>query len=119
MSKENKNQASTQSEKSAAPAKTGAELLTQREGVYIAVMRTLKSSGIEVKKGVAVQTLLTPEHREAIYKLLAQGFSEKRIALKTSESNQKKMSDPKALQVYIIGLVNNWLRRDPRLNGKE
>lgn len=119
MSKENKNQATAQSEKPAVPTKAGNEPLTQREGVYIAVMRTLKSSGIDVKKGVAVHTLLTSEHREAIYKLLAQGFSEKRIALKSTESNQKKISDPKALQVYIIGLVNNWLRRDPRLNGKE
>lgn len=110
---------STQAEKAVAAKPAGNEPLTQREGVYVAVMRVLKSKNIEMKKGVAVQTLLTPELREALYKLLAQGFAEKRIALKQTESNQQKMADPKALQVYIIGLVNNWLRRDERLNGKE
>lgn len=116
---ESKVSAPNQSEKAVATKPAGGEQLTQREGVFIAVTRTLKSKNIEMKKGVAAQSLLTPELREAIYKLLAQGFVEKRIALKPTESNQKKVSDPKALQLYIIGLVNNWLRRDERLNGKE
>ncbi len=52
-----------------------------------------------------------------VYERLSKGFAEKKIALKDTASNQKKLAEPKLLQVYLIGLVNNWVKRDPRLNG--
>ena len=99
-------------------ASTGPEVPTQREAVYQCIVRVLKSKSVEIKKGQIVQDLLTQEMRDVIYKSLAQEFVAKKIALKITESNQRKMSDPNVLRVYIIGLVNNWLRRDVRLNGK-
>jgi len=58
---------------------------------------------------------LTQEQRTEIISRLMVGFSSGEIAL--SEQAKAKYADPKALRSYCSGLLNNWLRKDPDLNG--
>jgi hypothetical protein len=65
-----------------------------------------------------VKPHLTEERLKKVYDVLIENFKAKKVALKDTPSNQKKLADPSELRTYITGLVNNWIRRDPRLNGK-
>ena len=91
--------------------------LTQREAVFIEVTKVLREEKIQVSAKQPVKALLNEGHMKRIYSGLIAGFKASRITLKETESNKQKLADEKALMVYVIGLVNNWLRRDNRLNG--
>lgn len=91
--------------------------LTQREAVYVEVMRVVREEKIAVTDKQPVKPLLNETHIKKICVALVAGFQAKKIALKDTESNKKKLSDAKAMELYTLGLLNNWLRRDNRLNG--
>lgn len=91
--------------------------LTQREAVYVEVMRVVREEKIAVADKQPVKPLLNETHIKKICVALVTGFQAKKIALKDTESNKKKLSDAKAMELYSLGLLNNWLRRDNRLNG--
>lgn len=93
--------------------------LTQREAVYLSVVNVVKNKNIQLKKKQALKEVLDVEHLEAVYRDIARGFKAGKIALKDNENNRKKLEDPKAMQIYIIGLVSNWMKRDGRLNGEQ
>lgn len=93
-------------------------VVTQREAVYMVITKVLRDEKVLISPNVAVKTLLTDAHLKKIYVGIADGLRAKKVALKETDSNKKKLADPKKLEVYVIGLVNNWLKRDPRLNGK-
>lgn len=91
--------------------------LSQREAVFIEVMRVVREDKIVIKERQPVKPLLNETHLKKIYTGLIAGFRAKKITLKETESNKKKLADQKLIETYVIGLVNNWLRRDYRLNG--
>lgn len=91
--------------------------VTQREAVYIEVMRLVRDEKIVVSDKQPVKPLLNETHIKKICAALVSGFQGKKIALKDTESNKKKLTDAKAMELYCLGLLNNWLRRDKRLNG--
>lgn len=91
--------------------------LTQREAVYIEVMRLVREEKIVAPAKQPVKPLLNETHIKKICAELVSGFQGKKIALKDTESNKKKLLDAKAMELYCLGLLNNWLRRDKRLNG--
>lgn len=93
--------------------------LTQREAVYLSVVNVVKNKNIQLKKKQALKEVLDAEHLEAVYRDIARGFKAGKIALKDNENNRKKLEDPKAMHIYIIGLVSNWMKRDGRLNGEQ
>lgn len=97
--------------------KSDSQLLTQREAVFQEVMKVLKQEKITLASKQAAKTVLKETHIKSVVAALSVGFKSKAIALKDTESNKKKISDAKALEAYVIGLLNNWLRRDDRLNG--
>lgn len=113
----------TLEKKPEAPAQVAAEKkqesqgLTQREAVYIEVMRLVREEKIVVADKQPIKPLLNETHIKKICVALIAGFQAKKIALKDTESNNKKLSDAKAMELYCLGLLNNWLRRDQRLNG--
>lgn len=109
--------ATAESAKSGAQPPTQPTIPNQREAVYAEILRVLKEEKVSFDGSANVKTLLTEERLKKVYERLAKGFSERKIALKETASNQKKLAEPKLMQVYIIGLVNNWVKRDPRLNG--
>lgn len=100
-------------EKKAAP--TG---LTQREAVFIEVMRVAKDDKVQVGPKGDYKEVLNETHLKKIYDALVAGFKAGKISLKPTENNKKKLAEASELRAYVIGLVGNWLRRDPRLNGK-
>jgi len=91
--------------------------ITQREAVYLEIVKILKQEKISVGPRQQVQTLLNEKHIQAMSKNICAGFKSGSIALKETDANKKKLSDPKLLEKYVAGLINNWLRRDERLNG--
>lgn len=93
------------------------QLPTQREAVYNEVMRVVREEKISVVSGQPVKPSLNETHIKKVCAALVAGFKAKKIALKETESNKKKLSDDKAMELYCLGLLNNWLRRDKRLNG--
>lgn len=101
----------------AAAAKKEAQGMTQREAVYVEVMRSVREDKIVVAEKQAIKPLLNEAHFKRICAALVAGFQAKKIALKDTESNKQKLADVKALELYCLGLLNNWLRRDNRLNG--
>lgn len=87
--------------------------VTQGEAVVQAVRDVLKS---DYKEGAKV--ILSEDQRKAVSELLVKGFTDRRIPLKPSPANETKLADPKQLQSYVKGLINNWLTKSPLLNGK-
>ena len=86
--------------------------MTQREAVFIAIKNTLKA---EFKENTKV--ILNEQHKTAVVEALSKDFQAKKIALKDSPTNQEKLKSPVLLKSYVTGLVNNWIKRDSRLNG--
>ncbi len=86
---------------------------TQGEAVVQAVRDVLKS---DYKEGIKV--VLSDDQRKEVSELLVKGFTDRRIPLKASPANEAKLGDPKQLQSYVKGLINNWLTKSPLLNGK-
>jgi hypothetical protein len=104
-------------EQLAKPAKVESNLLSQRDAVFQAIQRILRDDKVSFDGTSSVKPLLTEERLKRIYEDVAQGIRAKKVALKETPTNQQKLAEPALLQTYIVGLVNNWLRRDPRLNG--
>ncbi len=125
VAQENKTAAETKkveapkAESKAEPKATKPEVqgITQREAVYIEVMRLIREEKIVVVEKQAVKPLLNETHVKKICVALVAGFQAKKIALKDTESNKQKLADTKLMELYCLGLLNNWLRRDKRLNG--
>lgn len=90
---------------------------TQREAVYIEVTLLIKDEKLIFTPKQAVKSVLTETQIKRICVNLAKGFQSKKIALKETESNKRKLNDAKSMEIYCLGLLNNWLRRDKRLNG--
>ena len=91
--------------------------LSQRQSVFSAVVRVMTEHNIPYEKGVDVKPMLTKDMRSSINQILAEGFRAGEIELKDTESNRKKLSDPKEMMSYVSGLQSNWLNKDPELNG--
>lgn len=83
-------------------------MLNQREAVF-----TFVNEVTEVVSGEAVS--LTKDQRDVVISSLVAGFQNSEIAL--SEAAQAKHDTEQKLRTYSSGLLNNWLRKDTRLNG--
>ena len=103
---------------SKAKPRTEGDLLSQREAVFTQIIRVLKEDKVNFDEITSVKPHLTEDRLKRVYQGITQGFQAKKIALKDTPSNQKKITEANLLHTYIVGLVNNWVRRDPRLNGK-
>ena len=84
--------------------------MNQRESVFAAV-----SAVVPVKGKVS----LTTEQRAKVVGLVCEAFEAGEVTFKDTDANQAKLTDSKELKKYVVGLVNNWLRKDPMLNGGE
>ena len=76
-------------------------MMTQGEAVYQAVCTVLENNSINEK------IELNPTEKKAVYAHVHSYF----------ESSQVAYSGTAPLSKYVPGLVNNWLRKDTRLNG--
>lgn len=93
--------------------------MNQREAVYKATMSVISEAGIKFEKGTNVASIMTQDLRKRICAIVTSGFKSGVVELKDSPANQDKRSDDSKLSAYVIGLVNNWHRKDKELNGGE
>jgi hypothetical protein len=84
--------------------------MKQRQAVFNAVINVMgqQDSG-------AYQP--TTEQRKQIIEIVAEGLASGEVDF--SESAQAKYDSPEKIKGYTSGLVSNWLRKDPNLNGGE
>ncbi len=86
--------------------------LSQREGVFNAVTNVMT----EANKTIDGAVTLTKEERAEVIEIVAVGIHEGEIAF-SDEARTKYDTFDKIKKEYVPGLVNNWLRKDPNLNG--
>lgn len=77
-------------------------MVTQKDAVLKAITKFGKAG-------------LTEEAKAKIYAHLERDFKAGKIELRPTEANLNKLADAKLLRLYVIGLVSNWIRKDPRL----
>jgi hypothetical protein len=93
--------------------------LSQKDHVFKRIQDVVKNKNISVGKGKPVSSFLEKEHRKHVVDSLVTGFKSKKIPLKDTENNRKKLSDDKLLRDYCTGLLKNWLERDKRLQNQD
>ena len=86
-------------------------MLKQKESVFNAVESVLVESG----KSVEGRVELTKEERGQVVSLVTESI----ISGDTEFSDSAKTTydTPEKIRSYVVGLVNNWIRKDKRLNG--
>ena len=83
----------------------GVDMMTQGEAVFQAV-----SQVFSVESAVPETKLWSSEQKATIYALVFNSFQ-------SGNTMHRDNPTPEALMKYIPGLVNNWVRKDKRLNG--
>lgn len=78
-------------------------MMKQKDAVYQAVVSVTGFSG----EGVCEPTR---EQKQVIHSILIEGFKNGEIELSRTYTDQE-------MRNYVTGLLNNWLRKDERLNG--
>lgn len=93
-------------------------VLSQRAAVYAAILGVFEILGVEFEPKVTVaEDFLTDDMRDSVSQILCEGFKAKTITLEDTPSNREKLATDSKLKVYVSGLISNWLRKDPELNG--
>ena len=91
--------------------------MKQKDAVYNAVTSVLKNSGKKFENGMNVQTIMTESERDNVHAIIAEGFKAGTISLEDTESNREKLASDSKLNQYVSGVISNWVRKDPRMNG--
>ncbi len=91
--------------------------INQREAVYVTTMNILGDNSIPYDDGQegGVEKVVTKDMRAQILNVIVAGFQAGEIDMSTE--GKAKYEDEKKLRGYVSGLVSNWFRKDPRLNG--
>lgn len=83
--------------------------MKQSKAVVEAIKRVCAENGVEF--GGNMSERLTKEHKSAVYAILTEGFLSGAIDLSSDKRNEAFITK------YVPGLVNNWLKKSPELNG--
>jgi hypothetical protein len=88
--------------------------MSQKEAIFQAVTSVLEENNQKIQDGVAVE--LTKDQKSLVVNMVAQSFHSGDTEMK--ESAREKYNTVELLESkYVPGLLNNWLRKDTRLNG--
>lgn len=85
--------------------------LSQKESVFQAVLEVLDLSSVEGK------IALTKEQKKNVVSIVVGSIAAEETEF--SADAKAKHDTPEKIASYVGGLVNNWLRKDTRLNGGE
>ena len=93
-------------------------MVNQRKATVDTILSTLRERGVEfdVNGGESVSAFLTAEDKKSITESLCNGFMNGEIQM-SSDSFEKYSKSETELKKYVIGLINNWIRKAPELNG--
>ena len=86
-------------------------MMTQKDAVFNTVQSVLNEAG----KSIDGRVELTDDERKACLAVLTETMKQGEILL--SEAKQAKMTEEKHYKDYSANILNNWLRKDKRLNG--
>ena len=89
--------------------------MKQVEAVYVTTMNVLAEKGVPFDDGQNVSDIVTKEIRSEIIAVLVNGFETDQIEF-SADAKAKYFSTDR-IKTYVNGLVSNWFRKDPRLNG--
>jgi hypothetical protein len=91
--------------------------LNQREATFQAITTVLSNSGVNFTSGEDVKSVLTSEHKKKVREILVSGLKDGSIT--STPEFMSKMSTDTDLSKYTSGLISNWIKKDPRLNGNK
>ncbi len=91
--------------------------MKQSEAIFQAVQNTYNENGVHFEEGMDVESTFTKELRGQVHEIVCEGFQSGRIDFADTPSNKAKLADRAKLSAYVSGLISNWVRKDPRLNG--
>ena len=92
--------------------------MKQSEAVYSATTSVLNDNDVKFVEGEqSITEVMTDEMRKSIISIIVEGFKNKEVDLKDTESNRAKLANDSKLREYAGGLVSNWFRKDKRFNG--
>jgi len=86
-------------------------MMTQKDAVFNTVKSVLNEAG----KSIDGQVVLTDDERKACLAVLTTTMQQGEILV--SEAKQAKMTTEKDYRDYSANILNNWVRKDKRLNG--
>ena len=86
-------------------------MLNQKESVFSAVQVVVEEAGRQVDGAVS----LSKEERSQVVTMVTESIFSG--GTEFSDSAKTKYDTPEKVRSYAVGLVNNWLRKDKRLNG--
>lgn len=91
--------------------------LNQRQSVYLATMNVLADNSINFDDGQTptAAELVTKDMRHSIMSIVTQSIISSETEF-SAEATAKHDTEAK-VHGYVSGLVNNWFRKDSRLNG--
>jgi hypothetical protein len=88
-------------------------MVNQKQAVKSAVMSLFPD--YQLGGEVILADILTSEHKSKIKQMIVTGFLEGKIEMST-EGQAKYFHNPTELGKYVVGLINNWVRKDPEFN---
>ncbi len=84
--------------------------ISQKDAVYNFVREALvEGNAIAQAEGMKLKELVTKDIRKIVRTRLFQG-------MKGGDIKMKRPMDDSKLKKYSSGLINNWLKKDPRFN---
>jgi len=88
-------------------------MLSQKEGVYNAVVAFHNDNGLSFEDGNKVE--FSKDDRATVIGIIYEAFNAGEIDMSTEAKTN--FDTPEKLKTYTNGLLSNWLRKDVRLNG--
>lgn len=88
---------------------TAVARLSQKDAVFNYVTEALAAAGKSRAEGETLKSLVSKEVRKVVRQRLF-------AAIKGGEIKISKEMDDSKLKKYCSGLINNWLKKDPRFN---
>ena len=91
--------------------------MSQRTATVKAILSTLSERGVdyELNGETSVSEVLTIDDKQKVCQIIFNGFRNGNIELSV-EATSKFRADSE-LKKYVVGLVNNWIRKAPEFNG--
>ena len=92
-------------------------MVNQRNAVVSTIISVLTERGVsyEMNGPLSISEVLTESDRAKVISVICKGFKENKIEM-SAQAKEKYAADAE-LRKYVVGLVNNWIRKAPEFNG--